>query len=74
MTIHCNRCNKPFESNEFRTNQFFGQAATRATSFIECPHCSQTDVHWFFASDEMPKFEGSTGQIKRQQETWLEDN
>ena len=69
MTAHCNACNKPFEITEMRTRKFDGQAAIRTSEFHTCPHCGRMDVHWFFASDEMP-----AGLNYRQQSRWQENN
>lgn len=74
--VHCNRttCQKPFEVSETRTSKFYGSAAVRTQNFHTCPHCGMMDSHWFYASDEMPAFEGSPAKIRRLQDAWKEEN
>jgi hypothetical protein len=68
-TIHCNRCDKPFEVETATRGKFHGSAAARVREFHTCPHCGRMDSHWVFASDIMPE-----GLTKKQQTAWLDSN
>jgi len=74
-TIHCNRCDKPFESTSDMTRgPFCGSKAARLEQFAHCPHCGQSDSHWVFASDIMPTFDGGFDARKRAERKWLREN
>lgn len=74
--VRCNKCQSKFEApKEMKRTAFNGQSAARIMDdFCTCPICGQTDCHWVYAKDIMPIFEGSKGQIKRQENEWLENN
>lgn len=75
QTIHCNRCDQPFEApREMKRDGFCGQKAARIQEFCTCPHCQQTDGHWLYASDVMPVFEGGFDARKQQERQWLAAN
>lgn len=71
-TIHCNRCDQAFEApKDLPREGFAGQKAARIETFCTCPHCGQTDCHWLYANDVMPKFDGNFEARKRATMTWL---
>ncbi len=74
-TIHCNRCDKAFNApKKMNRDGFCGQKAARISEFCTCPLCQQTDCHWVYASDTMPKFEGNFEIRKRLSLKWLLEN
>lgn len=73
--IECNRCAKTFAAPKtLRRAQFGGSRAARIETFCACPHCGQTDSHWFNASHVMPTFEGGFDARKRAERKWLSEN
>ena len=74
-TIHCNRCDKPFHAPKVMNRDgFCGTQAARIGEFCTCPHCQQTDCHWVYSIDVLPKFEGKFDGRKQQILQWLLDN
>lgn len=75
QTIHCNRCDRPFPASKpMRRDGFCGTKVARLSEFSTCPHCQQTDCHWLYAADVMPKFEGNFDGRKLAQMQWLQIN
>lgn len=74
-TIHCNRCHKAFEAPKSLDRQpFAGESAARLEMPCTCPYCQQTDWHWFYADDVIPKFDGGFDARKRARLQWLLNN
>lgn len=74
-TLHCNRCDKSFLApKEMTRDKFYGQETTRINEFCTCPYCQQTDIHWVYANDLMPKFEGSFEKKRKAKRQWLNEN
>lgn len=77
-TIHCNRCDKAFETPKPLTRDgFMGQKSARINEPCECPHCNQSDWHWVYASDVLPveiKEVRNPDKRKKLELEWLKQN
>lgn len=74
-TLHCNRCDKSFLAPKKMTrDKFYGQETARTNEFCTCEHCQQTDIHWIYANDLIPEFEGSFEKRREAKRQWLKEN
>jgi len=73
--VYCNKCGEAFPApKEMLRDLFMGERATRLNEFCECPKCSHNDIHWIYASDKLPAFEGNSDKRKKLERKWLRQN